>query len=220
MANIVIFGGGDIAQLAYYYFIKDSEHTVVAFTVDKEYVITNNFIGLPVIAFEKVDMEYSPEKFKMFIAVSYAQMNRLRAERYYKAKEKGYDLVSYISSRATVFDNVEIGDNCFILEDNTLQPFSRIGNDVTLWSGNHIGHHASIGDHCFISSHAVISGGVNVGEYSFIGVNATVRDHITIARETVVGAGCLILKDTKEKEVFKGLSSEPHRIPSNKLKGI
>jgi sugar O-acyltransferase (sialic acid O-acetyltransferase NeuD family) len=220
MAQIVIFGTGEIAQLAHYYFSTDSDHTVAAFTVDREYLHETVFKGLPVIAFEEVISRFPPPQYKMFIAISYAMVNKVRAEKYLQAKEKGYELVSYISSRATVFDNVEIGDNCFILEDNTVQPFATIGNNVTLWSGNHIGHHSAIGDHCFISSHVVISGGVMVEPYCFIGVNATLRDHITIARETVIGAACLLLKGTKEREVYIGTAAEPRIITSDRLKGI
>src|SRR5262249_621861 len=95
-----------------------------------------------------------------------------------------------------------VGDNCFILEDNTIQPFVRIGNDVTLWSGNHIGHDSTIGDHCFITSHVVVSGNVTVGPRSFIGVNATLRNSITIPPQALIGAGAIIMEDTVEKGVY------------------
>ena len=111
-------------------------------------------------------------------------------------------LVSYISSRCTWLTEHPPGDNCFVLEDNTVQPFVKIGNDVTLWSGNHIGHDAVIDDHCFISSHVVISGRVHVGEYCFLGVNATIRNAITIAPETLVGAGAIVMADTAAKSVY------------------
>ena len=73
-----------------------------------------------------------------------------------KGKKKGYDFYSYVSPKATVLTN-KIGENCFILEDNTIQPFVEIGNNCVLWSGNHIGHHGKIDDHVFITSHCVVS---------------------------------------------------------------
>jgi acyl-[acyl carrier protein]--UDP-N-acetylglucosamine O-acyltransferase len=85
------------------------------------------------------------------------------------------------------------------MEDNTIQPFVRIGNDVIMWSGNHVGHDAVIEDHCFLTSHVVVSGFTKVGHNSFLGVNATLRDAITIAPETLVGAGATVMKDTVEK---------------------
>jgi sugar O-acyltransferase (sialic acid O-acetyltransferase NeuD family) len=202
VAKLVIFGAGDIGRLARFYFTSDSEHTVAAFTVDRAFRQEDTFDGLPLIDFETVTERFSPTEYSMFIAVSYAKMNHVRAEKYSHAKAKGYALASYISSRCTWLTEHPPGDNCFVLEDNTVQPFVRIGNDVTLWSGNHIGHDAVIGDHCFISSHVVISGRVHVGEYCFLGVNATIRNAITIAPETLVGAGAIVMADTAPKSVY------------------
>src|SRR5919197_3209171 len=202
MANLVIFGAGDIGRLAHYYFTHDSGHQVAAFTVDAKYRQGDAFVGLPIVDFEEVAQRYPPADYKMFVALSYARVNKARAEKYYAAKSLGYELVTYISSRCSFLTDYPVGDNCFILEDNTIQPFVRIGNDVTLWSGNHIGHDSIIDDHCFIASHIVVSGYVHVHPYCFIGVNATLRNSITIAPETVVGAGAVIMKDTIEKGVY------------------
>jgi sugar O-acyltransferase (sialic acid O-acetyltransferase NeuD family) len=202
MARLVIFGAGDIARLAHYYFTHDSEHQVAAFTVDQEYLKEESFLELPMVAFEGVAKLYPPQDYKMFVALSYAKMNRLRAEKYYQAKDLGYDLVSYVSSRCSLLTDYPVGDNCFILEDNTIQPFVKIGNNVTLWSGNHIGHDSIIDDHCFLASHIVVSGHVHIHSYCFIGVNATLRNSITIARETLIGAGAVIMKDTVERGVY------------------
>lgn len=202
MAKLVIFGAGDIARLAYYYFTRDSEHKVVAFTVDKQYLKGDVFLGLPLLDFEEVVERYPPDTYKMFIALSYTKMNKVRAGKYYQAKELGYELVSYVSSKCSFLTDNPVGENCFVLEDNTIQPFVKIGNNVTLWSGNHIGHDSVIEDHCFITSHVVVSGHVHIHRYCFIGVNATLRNSITIAPETLIGAGAVIMKDTIEKGVY------------------
>jgi sugar O-acyltransferase (sialic acid O-acetyltransferase NeuD family) len=208
MEKLVIFGAGDIAKLAHYYFTRDSEYEVVAFTVDKQYREDNEFLGLPLIDFEEVIERYPPEAYKMFVALSYSKMNKVRAEKYYKAKELGYELVSYVSSKCSFLTDNTVGENCFILEDNTIQPFVKIGSNVTLWSGNHIGHDSIIDDHCFFASHVVVSGHVHVHPYCFIGVNATLRNSITIAPGTLIGGGAVIMKDTKEKEVYVPLRTE------------
>jgi sugar O-acyltransferase (sialic acid O-acetyltransferase NeuD family) len=202
VANIVIFGAGDIARLAHFYFSTDSDHTVVAFTVDRAYLSSDTFLDLPAVAFDQVAAKYPPSDYKMFVALSYARMNQVRAAKYGAAKALGYELVSYLSSRCSFLSQYRHGDNCFILEDNTVQPFVRIGSDVTLWSGNHIGHDSSIGDHCFISSHVVVSGHVEIGSHCFVGVNATVRNNIRIAEHTLVGAGAIVMKDTTPRSVF------------------
>ena len=218
MARLVIFGAGDIARLAHFYFTRDSEHSVEAFAVDRAFRRTDSFEQLPLVDFEDVTSKFPPSSHGMFIAVSYANMNRLRAEKYAQAKAMGYTLVSYISSRCTWLTEQPPGDNCFVLEDNTIQPFVKIGNDVTLWSGNHIGHDAVIDDHCFISSHVVVSGRVHVGAYCFLGVNSTIRNAVTIAPETLVGAGAVIMADTKPKSVYVPERTAVFPRPSDKVK--
>jgi len=201
MANILIFGTGDIAQIAKYYFEIDSEHEVVGFTVDKEYMSEDQFEGLPIIAFEEVQKKFPPSEFKLFIALSYSKMNSVRESKYRLAKKMGYELVSYVSSRCSYMSQFKHGDNCFIFEDNTIQPFTRIGNNVTLWSGNHIGHHSTIGDHNFISSHVVISGHCTIGNNCFLGVNSTIHNNIEVASGTLLAAGAIINKDTQKDSV-------------------
>ena len=217
MAKLVLFGAGDIARLAHFYFSTDSDHDVVAFTVDSAYRATEQFEGLPLVAVEELTERFPPSMVKMFVALSYAKMNRIRADKYARMKALGYELVTYISSRCSYLSQHPPGDNCFILEDNTVQPFVTIGNDVTLWSGNHIGHDSTIGDHCFISSHVVVSGHVDIGPSCFIGVNATLRNSITIAERTLIGAGAAIMKSTTPGSVYPGPRAERLAKTSDQL---
>lgn len=218
MDKLIIFGAGDIAKLAHYYFSCDSEYEVTGFTVDKEYMTADVFLGLPVVDFEEIVDCCPPATHKMFIALSYAKMNRVRAQKYFKAKEMGYQLATYVSSKCTFLTDKPVGNNCFILEDNTIQPFVEIGNNVTLWSGNHIGHDSVIEDHCFLASHIVVSGNVRINQYCFIGVNATLRNSITIARETLVGAGAIIMKNTVEKGVYVPEKTKLLNTKSDRIK--
>ncbi len=218
MANLVIFGGGGIAHLAHWYFDRDTEHEVAAFAVDAAYREADTFEGKPLVDFETLADTYPPEEFKIFVAVSYTNMNQVRADKYFKAKELGYEFVSYVSSRCSYLSDNPPGENCFILEDNTVQPFVTIGNNVTLWSGNHIGHDSTIEDHTFISSHVVVSGYCRVGQYCFLGVNATLRNNINLADHTLLGGGAIIMKDTVERGVYLARPATLIEKPSNEVK--
>lgn len=218
--KIVIFGIGEIAELADFYFTHDSAFEVVGFTVDAAYLKDPKFRGRPVVPFENVTQSFPPEDYGLFVAISYSGLNELRTARVAAARAAGYRLVSYVSSRATIFPGLEIEDNCFILEDNTIQPFARIGANVTLWSGNHIGHHSVIEDNVFVASHVVVSGGVKIGKGSFVGVNATFRDHVTIGEKCVIGAGALVLEDQPEFSVVAPRGTERSSVPSTRLRRI
>jgi len=216
--KLVIAGNTSNARLARYYFDIDSDYEVAAFAVNKEYVKEDSFEGLPLTALEDIEKKYPVSEYELFIAVGYTDMNKIREKLYYYCKEKGYTLANYISSRCSFLTQFPTGDNCFILEDNTIQPYVRIGNNVVLWSGNHIGHDVKIEDHNFISSHVVISGFVTVKRNCFIGVNATIRDAITIAPETLIAAGAIIMKDTEEKGVYLPARSTMFDKKSDEIK--
>ena len=207
MNRVVIFGSGQFARIASIYLSKDSPYEVAAFTIHESHLRETELMGLKIVPFEKIHETHPPDKFAMFVAMGFKRVNKARAEIYEQCKQKGYQLISYISSKAAHWGEIEVGDNCFIFECNVIQPFVKIGNDVIIWSGNHIGHHSEIGDHCFIASHAVISGNVRVGSHCFIGVNATFKDGVSIAPECVIGAGATILTDTKKQGVYPGARS-------------
>lgn len=201
--KVIVFGVLDTAELAHYYLTHDSEYEVAAFTVNRQYLDAPQFKGLPVVAFEDIEQLFPPGEYAFFAPMTGRKMNTLREKIYNEAKAKGYQLISYVSSKVSMFGN-EIGENCFILEDNTLQPFTSIGNNVVLWSGNHIGHHGRIDDHVFFTSHVVLSGHCHVGSHCFFGVNATIRDYTKLGQGTLVAMGASITRDTDEWGVYLG----------------
>jgi sugar O-acyltransferase (sialic acid O-acetyltransferase NeuD family) len=219
VSDVVLFGTGDFAQVAYEYLRQDSPHDVVAFTVHERYIEVPELLGLPVVPFERVEELHPPSDTAMFVAVGFSGVNKTRRALYDECRARGYELISYVNSKAISWGGeLEVGDNTFIFEANVIQPFVRIGSNVIIWSGNHIGHHSRIGDHCFIASHAVISGHVTIGEETFVGVNATFRDGVTVAPRCLIGAGALIMKDTEEGGVYSVRGTEPRPLKSWDIK--
>jgi sugar O-acyltransferase (sialic acid O-acetyltransferase NeuD family) len=202
--KLVIVGEGETAELAYEYFTYDSNFDVVAFSAEKAYIKKDALFGLPIIPFEDIENLYDPKKYKMFIAISFTELNRVRTRLYKQAKNKGYSFASYVSSKAFIWRNVEIGENCFIMENNVLQYHVKIGNNVVLWSGNHVGHRSVIGDNCFVSSHVTISGFCEIGESCFLGVNSCLAGGVKVAKDCIIGAGAVVVKDTCEGKIYVG----------------
>lgn len=217
MEKVVLFGTGAMASDAYAFLTYDSPYEVAAFTVDGDHIAENALFGLPVVPFEDVQSIYPPDDYRMFIAVQYQRLNRLRAERYQQAKTMGYQLVSYVSSKATTWPGSVIGENCLISTNATVSSSAKIGNNVFLGGNSIVAHRTSIGDHCFVTSGVIISGWVTVQPYCFLGMGAIIRNNVTIARECVIGAGALILGDTEEKSVYMGQQADRLPISSDKL---
>jgi sugar O-acyltransferase (sialic acid O-acetyltransferase NeuD family) len=208
--KLIIVGDSAFAEIAYEYFTHDSPYEVVAFAVERAFLKRDRLMGLPVVAFEDLQKSHAPAEHSVYCANVYTQLNRLRTRLMTAAKEKGFSLASYVSSAAFVWRNVEIGEHCFIFENNVVQPFVKIGSNVVLWSGNHIGHHSVIRDNVFIASHAVISGFVEIGANSFVGVNATFANNIKVGKDSLIGAGATVLKDTKDGQLYGATMTKPH----------
>jgi sugar O-acyltransferase (sialic acid O-acetyltransferase NeuD family) len=207
--RIVIVGAGEQAEIAYEYFTYDSPHDVVAFAVERQYHDATSLYDLPVVPLDEVAQHYGPSSYRAFVAVSSTHLNRVRERLFADVKARGYRCVSYVSSDAFRWRNVEVGENSFVFEANVLQHHVRIGDNVILWSGNHVGHRTVIEDHAFVSSHVVISGFCRIGTRSFMGVNSCVGDNRTIAPDCVVGAGAVIVRDTEARGVYVGNPARP-----------
>ena len=182
MANVVLFGTNEMARMTHFYLRHDSPHDVVAFTVDGARIEEGSLLGLPVVPFEDVAKLYPPSDHAMGVTIAFSKVNRLRAAKYAEAKAKGYDLISYVSSKSATWPGLVMGDNCFIYENSTVGPYVTIGDDVII-AGASVAHDTVIGDHSFLAAGAVVLGSVTIGEYSVIGANATCRDGITIGGE-------------------------------------
>lgn len=208
--ELIIFGLGETADIAFEYFKYDSDYTVIGFTADDKFINQDSYNGLPVYSFSDVVLKFNPKNVDIFVAISYTQLNRVRKKCFELVKSKGFKFANYISSKAFVWHNVEVGENVMIFENNVIQHKVKIGDGVILWSGNHIGHQSIIGDFVYIASHAVISGFCNIGANSFIGVNATFNDNISIAEDSIVGSGSLITKNYPDKgKVIVGSPARP-----------
>jgi sugar O-acyltransferase (sialic acid O-acetyltransferase NeuD family) len=209
--DIVVFGTNQFAQLANWY-IENGEWAylgpkVVAFTEHSDHRTKDAFEGKPVVNFESLEEIYPPDRFRLFAPMSGKDLNRIRERIYNEGKEKGYEFYSYISPKASVMTD-KIGENCFILEDNTIQPFVEIGNNCVLWSGNHIGHHSKIDDHVFLTSHCVVSGNCHIKSHCWLGVNCTLRDGLTLEKGSLIAMSASVVKNTDEYTLYMGVPAK------------
>lgn len=217
MRKLIIFGTGDHGEQAEYYFSSDSAYEVVAFTLPADRIESDRFKGYPVIPFEEIAARFPPDQYDMFIAMSGRDMNTKRREIFDAAKAKKYFLASYVSSRASIA-NAIIGENCFILDYVTIQPFCTIGNDVIVWCHAHIGHHSTIGNHIFVSSYAGISGRCVVEDYCFLAGRSSVNSSIRLAEGTFLAFFTLIMRDTEAWSVYTGNPAQKRKTSSRKLR--
>ena len=215
--NVIIYGNGPVAKIAYYSLTHDSSHTVRGFTVDREVIAERQLLGLPVVDFDEIERRFPPAEHRMLVAVGYAQTNRLRAERYQQAGEKGYSFVTYISSRAVIAPDVTVGQNGFIGAHAVIQPSVRIGDNVTVRDQTFIGHDTVIEDHCFLAAGVIVASKVTIEAYSLLGMNATVREGIRLGKACVIGAGVTMLQEAQAKEVYMSRNAQKLPLSSDQI---
>ena len=134
-------------------------------------------------------------------------------------KSLGYDLVSYVCSKSVTWPDLDIGDNCFILENQTIQPTVKIGNNVMVWSTNHLGHNCQIDDHAYLASGITVSGHTKIGKRTFVGVNASFKDFINIGSDVFVTMGANITRDIPNNSTVTSTDLfESDNIVNKKLK--
>lgn len=214
--KLIIFGAGTLGHLAFEYFSQDSNYVVECFSVEAEYLTKNEFCGKPIISFDKIEMVYPPSEYEMFVALGWFKLNRNRMKFYNLAKAKGYKLATYISSKAFIWPNVEIGDNCMIMEGCILQPWVKIGNNVTLWSDCCVEHYSIVSDNCSLAARSTIAGNAIIGKNSFLGVNSTIGDNIRIASDNFIAMGAVVRKSTETNSVYEGNPAVYNRFISAK----
>lgn len=219
MKRLVIFGSRAFAQIAHFYFERDSDYTVEAFTVDGEYLKESTFQGLPVIPFEELGSRWGPGDCELFVAVGHHEMNQQRARKVEQVEAAGYRLASFVSSTAEVYPDLEIRPNVMIMERCMIQPFSSVGKDTIIWASTRLAFGANIGEHVWMLG-SLQGESVTIGDNSFIGLGALLCPSITIGKRNLIGAGTLITKSTKDDEVYRGLAAKASSVPSHRMPGF
>jgi sugar O-acyltransferase (sialic acid O-acetyltransferase NeuD family) len=219
MADIVVFGAGQIAEVAKVYMDAHSPDRIVGFTVDAAYRHAETFHGLPLVAWERLEDHFPPGPVKLLGPLGYRRLNDFRRERHLEGKARGYAFTSFVHPASHVYTDA-IGENSFILENNVIQPFVRIGDGVIIWSSNHIGHHAVIGDYCFLASHVGLGSGVRLGEACLLGGKAGVETGVQIGAASFLGGGAIVKQNLPAESVVPGQSDAVAPYSSARLKRL
>jgi acetyltransferase-like isoleucine patch superfamily enzyme len=219
MADIVIFGGGQLAEVAKVYIDAHGVDRIVGFTVDPAYCNADSFHGLPLVAWDRLEARFPPTSVKLLGPLSYRRFNDFRRERHIEGKARGYAFASFVHPASHVY-TTDIGENCFILEGNVIQPYVHIGAGVMMWSGNHVGHHAVIGDYCFLASQVGLGGGVRLGERCFLAGKVGIESGLEIGARCFLGTGAIVKRSLPAESVVPGPEDRMAPYSRSRLKRL
>ena len=190
--RLVIVGIGSHSEDVVDFVQKHDLFDIVCFTVDREYIVSNEYMGKPVYPFEDLEKYVDPEDVKVFIAISWFNyMNKYKRQKFEQLKARGFHFANLISPLAVV--------NCTdIGEGNWIQPFvvigfdSKIGDNNTICAQSQVGHHTIIGNHNVLAGRASIAGRSVIGNQNFLGFCSVVFNELTIGDMNLIGGGAIV----------------------------
>jgi len=215
LKKLIIFGLTEMSKIATYYFEKDSDYEVVAYTVEAAYKEFDSFLDKPVYVFETLEQQFPPEYYELFVAIGPTQMSGIRKKICLAAKGKGYILASYVSSRAVC--NSTIGENSFIADMAVVNPYVEIGMGNYIWEYCYVGNDSKIGNFNYFAPHSVVGTYCEIQDQVILGMGAVVNTRIVVRNESMIGASCYISKDTKESGVYGEKSSKLYMTGSDRI---
>ncbi len=201
MQNLVIYGAGDLAKLAYFYAKHELGFNVLGFVVDYEFKKEDQFLNLPLYIWSDCP---PADKANMFVAIGYKSM-RARAVSYLKARSAGYKLVNLISPNCHLASNLEIGDNNIIMPGVVIEPYVELGCNNIFWSNSTVCHDSKIGSHNFFAANVTIGGKVKVGDQCFFGFNSSVTQNLIVENEVLLAAGSIALSRLHSLSIYLGV---------------
>lgn len=202
--KLVVVGCGETAALADEYFTYDSEYEVCAFAVDSMFLKDDEYLGRPLISIEELVEKFPSSTYDAFVAAGYGKLNREREMLCCRIKSLGYKLASYISSRASVWCNATVGENCMILEGCSVQAFASVGDGVIMWTGARVCHRSIIKNFCFLATNVSVSGFCEIGERTFVGAGVAVADNVQIGSDDFIVVGSVVKKSIPNNIVCRG----------------
>lgn len=196
MKKVIIYGAGAYGKL----FFCEAEHygaiDIAGFTVDESYMRSEREFGMPVVPFESVESIYPPDQFDMIVLCGYTVMRNRRAM-YNRAKEKGYKLINYISPKAMLETDIQMGDNNIIMANAIVGYDCVLGNDNVIRQNVYLGHESTIGNHSIISTSCTLGGRSTIEDLVFFGIGVTARGYVTYGKESLIGVGSNVIKNVE-----------------------
>lgn len=201
--KLLIYGTGSQAKLVYSELKNDKRYQVAGFTCDEEFFKADTFLDKKVFKFGNIEKFFNPED-TYVLSLGVFSSPRKRHQAYTNIKNKGYKFINFISKKAIIPKDIQIGENNVIFSGVYLDFFGKLGNNNVIRPNTYIGHNFEIGNGVYISPGCNIAGYCKIEDLSFVGIGSTIIERKSIAKETLIGAGSLIIKDTEPYSKYIG----------------
>ena len=201
--------------------MQESKIIVVGYS-GHSYVLIDSLIhlGYTILGYADVEIKkYNPYKLKYlgnendpnfkYLGKNYSYAvaignNALRTSIAKFLRSKSCKLINVIHSDSSISNNVFLGSGIFIARNVSINPLTKIEDDVIINTSVTIDHECSIGNGSNISPGAVLSGNVKVGKKTFIGANCVIKQGVIVGDDVIIGAGSVVLKNVSNNQIIYG----------------
>ena len=119
--------------------------------------------------------------------------------------------ISLFHQKSFVCNTSTYGDGLIMMPGSIVNSFTNIGNQCIINTNASVDHECKIGNGVHIMGGAVITGRVKIGDYATIGSNATILPDLEIGSGAFVGAGAVVTKNVNDSDIVIG-------VPAKKIK--
>ena len=190
--RLVIVGIGSHSQEVVDFVQNNDLFDIICFTVDREYIVSKEYMGKPVYPFEELEKYVNPADVKVFVAISwYNYMNKYKRLKFEQLKSRGFHFANLISPLAVVKCS-DIGEGNWIHAFVVIGYNSKIGDNNTICVQSLVGHHTVIGNHNVLSGRASVAGRTVIGDQNYLGFCSVVFNELTIGNKNLIGGGAIV----------------------------
>jgi len=209
MKTLAILGAGHLGQQIAHFAISDQQYNHVVFFDDfsKEKKIKDwDIIGTS----SDIVSSYKNNLFQEFIlGIGYNYLDTKQ-----RLFNQFYGVIPFgriIHSSCIIDPTAKINEGTVLYPGVIVDANVKIESNVLVNLGCCIAHDSTIGHSSFLSPRVAIAGFVDIGQRCILGINSTFKDNIELGNEIQIGAGTVVVKSLKEKDIYIG-------VPARKIR--
>lgn len=213
LKDLVIIGAGgfgrEVLWTAQSCNKTSKKYNIIGF-IDDDKILTNNVThGIKVLGGTEWFSTQKTRNLHCVIAIGDSKIRQAIVEKIEKTNVKFTTLIhpSVIHS-----DSVEIGEGTIVQAGSVLTVDTKIGNHCKIDTNCTIAHDCILEDYVTLNPGVHINGNNRVETGAYLGSGVVTKEKIRIGKWCIIGAGTVLIKDTKDFSVYVGV---PGKIKRN-----
>lgn len=208
---VVILGAGGHGRVLLDALRHIGKHELVGFTEAQPALHNQRVAGLAVLGDDEDLLHmFGPHDIHLVNGIGAVTPGGARSRVFERFRAAGYTFMNVIHPKASVGDDVRLGEGVQIMAGAVVQSGAVISDNVLINSGAVVEHDCLIARHVHIATRAALCGGVQVGELTHVGAGATVIQGMQIGVGAMIAAGAVVVRPVRDGAVMMGVPAREH----------